>query len=185
MGQHKVVAVTLDGKDKVTTNAEAKAGEQTLVSIALQPVRNERTKKPPEPSKDEQAAALGQLWTDPKSQLMWTVKDNGRNVNWKQASDYCGAMTLAGHADWRLPSIDELRTLYDPTINIPGIGETGGPVSWHVRGNLRLTGWQWSRSQADVSGEAWGLSLASGRQLTGRVADNLGNRALCVRHPDN
>ena len=146
IGWHKVVAVTEDGKDKASVDAEAKPGAQTLVNIALQPVRDERLKKRGDLDKDIQAAAAGQIWTDPKTMLTWTVRDNGRNVNWKQASDYCRTVNLAGHVDWRLPTIEELEGLFDPTINIPGIGETGSPVTWHVRGNLRLSGWEWSSS---------------------------------------
>jgi hypothetical protein len=184
-GQHKVVATTEDGKDKFSLSAEAKTGTQTLVSIALQPVRDARNKKKLDQDKDAQAAAAGLIWTDPATQITWTTKDNAKNVNWKQAADYCKDLLLADHTDWRMPSIDELQGIFDPGAYTPGVGETGSPAIMHVKGNLHLTGWQWSRSQPNTTGEAWGFSFANGKRLAGRFTDNLGNRSLCVRSAEN
>ncbi len=182
-GPHKVVAVTEDGKDTVSTSVDGKAGAQTLVSLALQPVRDARNKKRQDQDKGAQAAVTGLVWTDPATQLTWATKDNGKNVTWKQATDYCRSLAVADLAEWRLPTIDELKTAYEPTVDTPGIDETGSAVPMHVKGNLHLTGWQWSQSQANISGEAWGFSFATGKRLAGRFTDNLGNRALCVRGP--
>jgi hypothetical protein len=196
VGQHKVIGVTADGLDKFSTTADAKAGTQTLVSIALKAVHDARVKPVPAPGVKpvpdpgvrpgaDPAIAAGQVWVDSQSHLMWATKDNGKNSSWRQAADFCASLQTGGHSDWRLATIDELHTLYDPSVNIQGIGETGGPVTWHIKGNIRLTGWEWSQSQADAVGQAWGLSLITGKRLAGRVGDNIGNRALCVRRADN
>lgn len=47
--------------------------------------------------------------------LMWLRVDNGREVNADQAIVYAGDCTAGGFSDWRLPTIEELRTLYEPT----------------------------------------------------------------------
>ncbi len=44
LGQHMVVATTLDGADQAQKIAEVKSGGQTVVSLALQPVRDARIK---------------------------------------------------------------------------------------------------------------------------------------------
>jgi len=45
--------------------------------------------------------ALG-YWVDPSSGLMWAAKDNGKDVNWHQATSYCQKLRLGGYSDWRL-----------------------------------------------------------------------------------
>jgi hypothetical protein len=190
VGQHKVIGVTSDGLDRSSTTIEVAAGAQSMVSIALKPVHDMRVKpvpavKPPDPAvrpAADPAVAAGTVWIDSQSSLMWATKDNGRNSTWRQAADYCASLQAGNHSDWRLATIDELHSLFDPSVNIQGRDAiTGTPVVWHVKGNLQLTGWEWSQSQADAVGQAWGLSLISGKRLAGRVGDNIGNRALCVR----
>jgi hypothetical protein len=61
--------------------------------------------------------------TDLDSSLMWQQVDNGRLLNWDQANLYVNDLVLAGHDDWRLPTLDELfdlvdRNWYNPAINI-------------------------------------------------------------------
>jgi len=56
----------------------------------------------------EQTQVRG-YWVDPDTGLMWAGKDNnGKDVNWRQATKYCRNLRLAGYSDWRLPTIDEL-----------------------------------------------------------------------------
>ena len=114
----------------------------------------------------------GKIWTDPETRLMWTKKDNGSNVTWQQAMDYCRNLQLAGHSDWRLPTIDELQGIYDPNANVDG---------WHVKGNLQLSAWHWSSSQGTASGEAWAFAFNDEKRASGRLGNSSYLRALCVR----
>jgi hypothetical protein len=52
--------------------------------------------------------------TDTKTGLMWAAKDNGSPINWKDARAYCQKYSGGGHTDWRMPSLSELASLYDP-----------------------------------------------------------------------
>ncbi len=52
--------------------------------------------------------------TDTKTGLMWAAKDNGSPLNWQNALSYCQNYSGGGHTDWRLPTLDELASLYDP-----------------------------------------------------------------------
>jgi hypothetical protein len=51
--------------------------------------------------------------TDNLTGLMWTKNANlpGATTNWQQALDYANNLTLAGHSDWRLPNVNELKSL--------------------------------------------------------------------------
>jgi hypothetical protein len=181
LGQHMVVAATEDGADQFKQLSEVKVNGQTLVNIELQPVRDARLKAEQQ-ARDRVAQEArdkapreqaGRVWTDPATGLMWTKKDNGSDVNWQQAISYCRNLQLAGYSDWRLPEIDELQGIYDPDTGFGGS---------HVKGNLQLSGWDWSSSQNHSSEDAWLFYFSKGEQLL----PSLGNyrtsaRALCVR----
>jgi hypothetical protein len=129
-------------------------------------------------------------WTDPSTSLMWAGKDNGKGVSWKAAVKYCSNLRLAGYSDWRLATIDELQGIYDKNVESPGLAgsDTGRPFTWHVKGNLFLTGDEWSSERryddrGHPSGYEWYFDFNEGS------SDNdpsgfpypSSKRALCVR----
>ena len=128
-------------------------------------------------------------WVDTSTGLMWAGKDNfGRDLNWRQAGKYCGDLRLAGHADWRLPTIGELEGIFDRSANALGLGgkrnERGYP--FHVKGDLFLTGDSWSASPVMNAGgrpSGWALlfDFGNGRRYDDEVGFRSGKRALCVR----
>jgi hypothetical protein len=124
------------------------------------------------------AALVG--WTDPATGLTWTTADNGSDVNWDQAKAYCSNLRLGEYSDWRLPTIDELWGIYDTGINIPGQWSDGDMTTWHVKGNLKISGGQWSSSQLGAK-YAWRFAFNSGNRTSLRFDYNSYNRALCVR----
>ena len=54
--------------------------------------------------------------TDTKTGLMWVSKDNGIPINWPDATMYCKNLNVAGYADWRMPTLVELTTLFNPNV---------------------------------------------------------------------
>ena len=56
---------------------------------------------------------------DTKTSLEWSQKDNGADVDFKGAKAFCDELTLAGHDDWRLPTIEELEGIYDENVASP------------------------------------------------------------------
>ncbi len=54
---------------------------------------------------------------DTKTKLMWAATDNGTGINWQNAKKYCENYHAGGYADWRMPTLDELETLFDIKIN--------------------------------------------------------------------
>jgi Protein of unknown function (DUF1566) len=59
---------------------------------------------------DDDDTTTGGVWEDSDSGLMWQNTQN-ETVIWQDAIDYCEALALDGETDWRLPSINELRSL--------------------------------------------------------------------------
>jgi hypothetical protein len=50
---------------------------------------------------------------DTQTNLMWAAKDNGSDINWADAKDYCENYRGGGYTDWRMPTQDDLAGLYD------------------------------------------------------------------------
>jgi hypothetical protein len=115
------------------------------------------------------AAAELPWWPDPATGLRWTRQDNGGDVNWNQASSYCQNLGLGGYSNWRLPTIDELAGIYDPS----GSG-------WHIKGGIKLSSnWVWSSSRS--SGEVWSFVFIIGERNSFSLGYSNLQRALCVR----
>ncbi len=92
--------------------------------------------------------ALGQTWNGQ------TCVGEAKQFNWNDAIKIAKETRYAGYTDWRLPTIDELKTLIvtgqKPTINQQAFPNT-------------LSAWFWSGSpNASYSGSAWGVHFGYG-----------------------
>lgn len=59
---------------------------------------------------------------DTTTQLMWSAADvSDSDLNHADATQACADLKLAGHADWRLPTIQELLTLVDYDQRRPAV----------------------------------------------------------------
>jgi len=101
---------------------------------------------------------------------------------------YCRNLRIGGFSDWRLATLAELEGIYDKNANSPGrVGKRA--ETWHVKGNLFLTGNQWSSGRrlddrGHTSGYAWYFDFNDGRsnnQPSGFPYSSSFMRALCVR----
>jgi hypothetical protein len=113
-------------------------------------------------------------WKDPATWILWSMQDNGSDVDWKQAMDYCANLRLDGVSGWALPSIDELAGLYDPK-------QEGG--SRHIKGGIKLSECcVWSRDvQAQAAGKAFYFIFSDGRRAFDLDGIKFHKRAVCVR----
>jgi hypothetical protein len=191
-GEHRIRAATADGVTRIRIVAEVDQG-QKIVEIKLKSEHDRELKRQQEEAARKQAeaeAALHPTWTDPDTGLMWAKRDNGSDVNWNQASDYCGKLQLAGFSDWRLPTIEELQGIYDPSFTLKAALDDWGVTNCaHVKGNLMLSGWHWSSSQGNDPGKSWQVVWHFNFCSENEKPENgfpLGfsynMRALCVRH---
>jgi len=177
--------------------AQARAAkEQAERDLA---VRQERERLERERiARDEAAGA----WTDSATGLMWTKKDNGDenvtiekqarqyDLTWQQAADYCRNLRQGGHSDWRLPTIEELHGIESSS----GEGHPGHCCEmyhetlneWRVKGNLQLTGEEWSSTPGPGSKDAryFGFFIMPRAESENRNVHTW-KRALCVRPSEN
>jgi len=50
---------------------------------------------------------------DTLTHLMWAASDNGYDVNWQDAKNYCENYRGGGYSDWRMPTQNELAGLFN------------------------------------------------------------------------
>jgi len=102
-------------------------------------------------------------WVDPITKLMWARQDNGSDINQTSAMAYCRNLSLAGFQDWRLPEIDELQQIYDPSVVSGSYSYDGKRYDTHLKGGIQMTGCcGWSATRGKSSGEAWAFYFGSG-----------------------
>ena len=105
--------------------------------------------------------------TDNSTSLMWQKCSVGlsgascgtgsvTSETWNQATTTCVGLSLAGHADWRLPNIRELSSLviYDTTAPL-AINTTYFP-------NTQSSSYWSSTPSTQDSGSAWSVNFSSG-----------------------
>ena len=65
----------------------------------------------------------GDVVTDNATGLMWQDNNetNSTTYTWQEAIDYCEALNLGGDSDWRVPNINELKTIIDRSKTQPAI----------------------------------------------------------------
>jgi len=133
---------------------------------------------------------------DTKTDLIWSGK-SPEKMHWADAVSYCEDLTESGYSDWRLPNIEELRTLIQ---NHPGtqtggtckISEKEGKLAMRDRtddcygidgsnfSKLDDTGFLWSSSaRSDGTGDAWAVNFHNG--IVYYYGKNDDNDVRCVR----
>jgi len=100
-------------------------------------------------------------WVDPSTKLMWPAKESDKAITWHKARSYCRNLDFAGYKDWRLPTLDELTTLFDKDAAAPKPGSNKSSFTLslgrHVRGGLSLAGDPWSSNRGkDRFGHEYG-----------------------------
>jgi hypothetical protein len=183
-GEHVIESASTDGLTTVRTEVEV-GDEQRFVEIKLEKKHDQQLwmQRAEAAKKQEEAeAAVNPTWTDPATRLMWTKEDNGSDVDWNQAREYCSNLKLAGYSDWRLPTIDELQGIDDPSVDTPVVFDNGTAWTVHVKGNLKLTGWHWSSSQGNHPGRRMHFHFGvETPDDSFSVGFSFSMRALCVR----
>ena len=121
--------------------------------------------------------------TDQRLGLMWAKSDNQGDIGWKQAQAYAkfsfGLTAGRQYENWRLPTLDELQSLYDPSGQYPGYKTECGIVVKIVP-QIRLScTLVWSSDTA--LGSHLAFNYNNGNSFTIQVYDITGCRVLPVR----
>ena len=122
---------------------------------------------------------------DGKTSLQWSQKDNGADVDFNGAKKYCEDLTLAGHDDWRLPTLEELKGLYDEKVASPPTYQYRGkayPLRVDPAFQLTAPGIWSSSLRYQNRPVAWSFFFSSGRELETMPNAKNYQRALCVRN---
>jgi hypothetical protein len=106
--------------------------------------------------------------------LDWTTSAR-KSVDWNAASAYCKSLAVGARSGWRLPTRQELRTIYDPK-DVDAFGNrVMRPFQAGLGGN-----WVWS-SDKDTTSSAFVLDFKTGEEVSLAVSFGEGAGALCVR----
>jgi len=100
--------------------------------------------------------------------LMWAKEYNTDKI-WKEALSYCENLNFAGFNDWRLPNINELKTLIDDSKSNPASAFPNSPDHYL---------WS-SSSHVPISSSAWCIWLEEGHIFSFGKSNKAA--AICVR----
>lgn len=113
------------------------------------------------------------IYIDLKRNLIWSSHDNGRDIDWKRAAEYCEQLELAAFDDWRMPSLTELETLMQPMAR----------KHYNTPDGMELTACcPWSTTKKDDIA-AWNYNFRYRKPFSGSMTHTFDLRALCVRDP--
>lgn len=100
----------------------------------------------------------GETVSAPKTGLMWQKKAGDETFTWQEAKVHCEGLVLAGHSDWRLPSLKELATLVDPKSFLPTLDGNFFPDE--------PSNFYWAATPAEYEGGAWAVMFIIGSTFT-------------------
>jgi len=117
---------------------------------------------------------------DKETQLVWeqspeTAPHSTTPFFWFAAQISCNVRNVGGRKGWRLPTIQELASLIDPTIAPPGPTLPLG----HPFSNVQSSSYWSATTLGEHTSDAWGVFFRDGVTFTGGKADS--NHVWCVR----
>ena len=98
------------------------------------------------------------LVLDKETGLVWARNANlaGEQIGWMGAIDFCRACTLGHRKGWRLPTLEELSSLVDPSQELPSL------PSGHPFINVQLYDYWSSNTYEYYSTAAWLVNMNNG-----------------------
>ena len=100
-----------------------------------------------------------EIVTDGDTCLQWQDNADAKTVRktWSEAIEYCENLSLGGYDDWRLPNINELRSIVDYTRFNPAMNPTFQ--------NVVSSAYWSSTTDASGSSNAWYVSFYDGHDV--------------------
>ena len=113
---------------------------------------------------------------DTQTGLEWTHGDEVLYLPWRRAEAHCRQLSLGGHADWRLPSLDEVKSVYDEAEN-----QACGDHTCHLVPLITLGGrFVWT-STARGQNARFYFDFVHGTSLSPTIRSTLLRSTHCVR----
>ncbi len=114
---------------------------------------------------------------DERTGLVWTARDSNRDLSWQIAQRRCQEINVQTDGSiWRLPTIEELKTLFDALQ-----GQPCGEQTCRTDPAIDLTSpYQWSGTARGERQRVY-FDFAHGNELSPQLRPNLTRRALCTR----
>ena len=128
--------------------------------------------------------AEGDAVRDTSTGLVWAARDNGADIDAAGAAAYAKAYRGGGHADWRLPTIDELAAISAQNLAHKDKKDcTKGKNSLLISPLVHLScGLAWSSTTTTSGQSAFGF--ISGTPRVSKPTEKKNYRALVVRKGD-
>ena len=112
---------------------------------------------------------------DKETGLVWAKEGSASRMNWADAISYCYTLAIGNRMGWRLPTVDELTSLLDPSQSSPALP----PGYSAFFDDVETTGYWASTTGASSTEIAWGVNFFSGSVYTG--IKSLDGYVLAVR----
>ncbi|MBF0277045.1 MAG: DUF1566 domain-containing protein [SAR324 cluster bacterium] len=153
---------------------------QAPAPVASAPAPVQPTPAPQAPSAAETRSQDGRYVdhgngtvTDTKTGVMWTKKDSyadlGRCVNYNDAKNYVSQLNTGGYTDWRIPTVEELKSIYEmeKSNNISYARDSAYPLHLDAIFSDNAAYWYWYSDNSICCG----LAFFSGDRITGTRKD--------------
>lgn len=110
---------------------------------------------------------------DRETGLVWQRSTDGVQQDWYNATMYCYGLNLGGRMGWRLPTVDQLTSLVDPS-RYPTLPEGSPFTSFDALA-------YWSSTDYIDPNHAWYVYFSDGHVSANAKNYSIGTGALCVR----
>ena len=169
--------VSADGFNTRTLKIELSSGEDKYLDIQLSQISTS-IPQATETSQDGRFISYNNgTVLDNKYELMWAAKDNGQDINFYDANQYCNNYQGGGYKDWRMPTGSELRYLYNKDNQYP-VAEKKYDV--HLTSLIELSaGTIWSSSKWLT--HRYPFNFIHGSTMKTNIMKSNGIRVLPVR----
>jgi hypothetical protein len=115
--------------------------------------------------KDANFPSGGAAVLDRETGLVWEKSPDTNTRQWLSAHGFCNSRSVGGRKGWRLPTIQELASLVDPSVLFPGPTLPAGHPFTNVQSSASVFYWSATTSGVNTS-NAWGLRFSDGALFT-------------------
>jgi hypothetical protein len=131
-----------------------------------------------EPTKPRFISLGADVVRDARTGLVWVSRDIGQGLSWRDADRHCrGLAPASSGAGWHLPSIEELLSLYDTSMEQP----CGEAAVCRIDPAIDLSSpYQWSATSPQPNRRVY-YDFSLGSRLAPLTRPSLTRGTLCTR----